>query len=138
MGNPGAMATMAALTVLVVEDVPELSHLLAMTLELDGRFAPVASAASGSEAVAKTERHRPDAIVLDVSIDGLDDGLDILPQLRELVPDARIIVFTAHGNQAQQERALASGASDYIVKGGDLEPLLDSLAGGNNSLEPAN
>jgi CheY-like chemotaxis protein len=115
-------------TVLVVEDVPELSRLLAMTLELDGRFVPAASASSGAEAVEMAQLHQPDAIVLDVSIDGTDDGIDVLPQLRELVPKARIIVFTAHGNLQQQQRALDSGASDYIVKGGDLQPLLDSLA----------
>jgi two-component system response regulator NreC len=74
------------------------------------------------------ELHRPDAIVLDVSIDGLESGMDVLPELRKLLPEARIIVFTAHGNVQQQERATESGASDYIVKGGDLQPLLDSLA----------
>jgi CheY-like chemotaxis protein len=120
---------MTTRSVMVVEDVPELSHLLSMTLELDDRFTPVASAVSGREAVEMAHLHRPDSIVLDVSIDGLDDGIDILPQLREAVPEARIIVFTAHGNQTQQERALEAGASGYIVKGGDLEPLLDSLAG---------
>jgi len=114
--------------VLVVEDVPELSHLLGMTLELDDRFTPAASARSSDEAIAMAALHRPDAIVLDVSIDGLENGIDVLPQLRELLPEARIIVFTAHGNLQQQEKALSAGASDYIVKGGDLQPLLDSLA----------
>jgi DNA-binding NarL/FixJ family response regulator len=116
-------------SVLIVEDVPELSHLLGMTLELDDRFMPVASAVSGREAVEMAKQHRPDSIVLDVSIDGVEDGIDILPELRDVVPQARIIVFTAHGNRTQQERALAAGASDYIVKGGNLEPLLDALAG---------
>jgi CheY-like chemotaxis protein len=119
---------MTGRTVLVVEDVPELSHLLGLTLELDERFTPAASARSGDEAVRMAELHHPDAVVLDVSIDGIEDGIDVLPQLRTLLPDARIIVFTAHGNLQQQERALSNGASDYIVKGGDLQPLLDSLA----------
>jgi two-component system, NarL family, response regulator NreC len=66
--------------------------------------------------------------VLDVSIEGIETGIDVLPKLRTLLPDARIIVFTAHGNLVQQDRALDRGASDYIVKGGDLKPLLDSLA----------
>ncbi|MBV9871856.1 MAG: response regulator [Frankiaceae bacterium] len=114
--------------VLVVEDVPELSHLLGMTIELDDRFTPAASARSGPEALEMAQVHRPDAIVLDVSIDGAESGMDVLPELRKLLPEARIIVFTAHGNLQQQEKALARGASDYIVKGGDLQPLLDSLA----------
>jgi two-component system response regulator DesR len=119
---------MAKRKVLVVEDVPELSHLLGMTLELDDRFTPVASAKSGPEALQMAQMHSPDSVVLDVSIEGMDSGIDVLPQLRDLLPNARIIVFTAHGNLQQQVRALNSGASDYIVKGGDLKPLLDSLA----------
>jgi CheY-like chemotaxis protein len=119
---------MGTRSVLVVEDVPELSHLLGMTLELDDRFTPAASARSSGEAIEMALLHKPDAIVLDVSIDGIENGMDVLPQLRQLLPEARIIVFTAHGNLKQQERALSSGASDYIVKGGDLQPLLDSLA----------
>jgi two-component system invasion response regulator UvrY len=119
---------MATRKELVDEDVPELSHLLGMTLELDDRFTPAASARNSDEALAMAELHHPDAVVLDVSIEGIESGIDVLPQLRELLPDARIIVFTAHGNLVQQERALSNGASDYIVKGGDLKPLLDSLA----------
>jgi CheY-like chemotaxis protein len=120
---------MTSRSVLIVEDVPELSHLLSLTFELDDRFTPVASAVSGREAVELATEHRPDSIVLDVSIDGIDDGLDILPRLREVVPEARIIVFTAHGNRDQQDRARDLGATDYIVKGGNLEPLLDALEG---------
>jgi two-component system, OmpR family, response regulator len=122
-------AMMTSRTVLVVEDVPELSHLLEMTLELDDRFTPVATATSGEDALAKATEHQPDSIVLDVSIDGFEDGIDILPRLRAVVPAARIIVFTAHGNLAHQERALEAGASDYITKGGNLDPLLDALDG---------
>jgi CheY-like chemotaxis protein len=120
---------MTSRTVLVVEDVPELSHLLELTLELDDRFTPVATATSGEDALQKAADHQPDSIVLDVSIDGFEDGIDILPRLRDVVPSARIIVFTAHGNLAHQERALDAGASDYITKGGNLDPLLDALAG---------
>jgi two-component system nitrate/nitrite response regulator NarL len=118
---------MAKRKVLIVEDVPELSHLLGMTIELDDRFVPAASARNADEAISLAEQHQPDAVVLDVSIDGVETGIDVLPRLRELLPEARIIVFTAHGNQQQQERALSRGASGYIVKGGDLQPLLDAL-----------
>jgi DNA-binding NtrC family response regulator len=119
---------MGARKVLVVEDVPELSHLLGMTLELDDRFTPAASARTSSEAVEMAKLHHPDAVVLDISIGGAASGIDVLPQLRKILPDARIIVFTGHSDPGQQAKALGDGASDYIVKGGDLQPLLDSLA----------
>jgi DNA-binding NarL/FixJ family response regulator len=63
-----------------------------------------------------------------LSIEGDGDGLDLLPRLRALLPQARIVMFTAHSNAHQQQCALSIGASDYVVKDGDLSPLLDSLA----------
>ena len=119
---------MATARVLVVEDVPELSRLLEMTFELDDRFEPVGTATSGGAALDMAARERPDAVVLDVAIQGVD-GIEVLPSLRHLLPDARIIVFTGHDDDRLRERALAAGASAYVLKGGDLNALLDELSG---------
>lgn len=118
--------------VLVVEDVPELSRLLEMTFELDGRFVPVGTATSGGAALDMAARERPDAVVLDVSIDGVD-GIGILPSLRALLPHARIIVFTGHDDAQLRDRAMNAGASAWVLKGGDLSGLLDEL--GNTLVE---
>ena len=119
---------MAAARVLVVEDVPELSRLLEMTFELDGRFESVGTAASGGAALDIAAKERPDAVVLDITIDGVD-GLAILPSLRQVVPDARIIIFTGHDDPRRREEALNAGASAWVLKGGDLAGLLDELSG---------
>jgi DNA-binding NarL/FixJ family response regulator len=94
--------------VLVVEDVPELSRLLEITFDL-------------------AARERPDAVVLDLSIDGID-GMGVLPSLRAVLPGARIIVFTGHDDPGLRERAMDAGASAWVLKGGDLSPLLDELS----------
>ncbi len=120
---------METVKVLVVEDVPELSRLLEMTFELDGRFVPVGTATSGGGALDMAARERPEAVVLDVSIDGVD-GIGILPSLRALLPDARIIIFTGHDDPSLRERAMNAGASAWVLKGGDLSALLDELAAG--------
>lgn len=119
---------MVTTKVLVVEDVPELSRLLEMTFELDDRFEPVGAAASGGAAIDAAAREHPDAIVLDVGINGAD-GIDILPVLRRVVPGARIIVFTGHDNEDMRQRAMDAGADDWVLKGGDLNNLLDALSG---------
>ena len=118
---------MATAKVLVVEDVPELSRLLEMTFELDGRFEPVGTATSGGAALDIAARARPDAIVLDLAIDGVD-GISILPSLHALLPHARIIVFTGHDDQRLREQAMQAGASSWVLKGGDLSRLLDELS----------
>jgi CheY-like chemotaxis protein len=119
---------MDAVKVLVVEDVPELSRLLEMTFELDGRFVPVGTATSGGAALDLAARERPDAVVLDLAIDGID-GLGVLPSLRAMLPDARIIVFTGRDDPRVRDRALDAGASAWVLKGGDLTALLDELSG---------
>jgi DNA-binding NarL/FixJ family response regulator len=113
--------------VLVVEDVPELSRLLEMTFELDGRFVPIGTATSGGAALDLAARERPDAVVLDLAIDGVD-GIGVLPSLRALLPKARIIVFTGHDDARLREQAMTAGASAWVLKGGDLSGLLDELS----------
>jgi CheY-like chemotaxis protein len=119
---------METVRVLVVEDVPELSRLLEMTFELDERFAPVGTATSGGTALDLAARERPDAVVLDLAIDGVD-GMEVLPALRHLLPDARIIVFTGHDDERLRQQAFTAGASAWVLKGGDLGALLDELSG---------
>ena len=114
--------------VLVVEDVPELSRLLEMTFELDGRFEPVGTATSGGAALDLAAREQPDTIVLDVGIDGVD-GIDILPMLRRVLPTARIIVFTGHDDETLRSQAMDAGATAWVLKGGDLNRLLDAMSG---------
>ncbi|MDQ1696307.1 MAG: hypothetical protein QOJ03_1660 [Frankiaceae bacterium] len=119
---------MAGVKVLVVEDVPELSRLLEMTFELDGRFEPVGTATSGGAALDLAARKHPDAVVLDLAIDGID-GMDVLPALRRVLPEARIIIFTGHDDSRLREQAMEAGASAWVLKGGDLNGLLDELSG---------
>src|SRR3954454_15042824 len=121
-------AWMDTAKVLVVEDVPELSRLLEMTFELDGRFVPVGTATSVGAALDLAAREKPDAVVLDLSIDGID-GMGVLPSLRACLPNARIIVFTGRDDPGLRESALAAGASAWVLKGGDLSSLLDELSG---------
>jgi len=126
---------METVKVLVVEDVPELSRLLEMTFELDGRFVPVGTATSGGVALDLAARERPDAVVLDLAIDGVD-GIGVLPSLRALLPNARIIVFTGHDNPELRDRAMQAGASAWVLKGGDLGGLLDELSSAVGSPAP--
>jgi len=113
--------------VLVVEDVPELSRLLEITFELDGRFVPVGTASSGGQALDLAAREHPDAVVLDLGIDGID-GIGVLLSLRAMLPAARIIVFTGHDDARLREQAMDAGASAWVLKGGDLSALIDELS----------
>jgi DNA-binding response OmpR family regulator len=99
-------------TVLVVDDEPEIVRLVRDYLERAG-FA-VATAATGEEALRAAHRQRPDIIVLDLGLPGMD-GLDVARELQRGVA-APIIMLTARTEEADRVAGLELGADDYVSK----------------------
>ena len=110
---------------LVVDDEEAVCWALKKALTKIGH--DVSVAASAEEAIESAKAKRPDAIVLDVRLPGLD-GLSALGQLRELSANAPVIVVTAFGNLATAVRAVENGAFDYLAKPFDLDQALETVA----------
>jgi DNA-binding response OmpR family regulator len=98
--------------VLYVEDDERLAQLTARYLESHG--VEVTVVANGLEAVREAMRVRPDVILLDLMLPGID-GLEVCRRLRERL-DTPIIMVTAHGDEPDRVVGLEGGADDYIVK----------------------
>jgi len=94
----------------------------------------VAQAANGKEAVTLAEQHQPDVILLDIRMpDG--DGLSTLETLRAKVPESRVVMLSTYDNPTYIARAVALGASDYVLKGtnrADLITTLEAAAAGES------
>jgi len=99
-------------TVLVVDDEPEIVRLVRDYLERAG-FA-VLTAHSGEEAIRVAHRDRPDIIVLDLGLPGID-GLDVARELRRTAA-VPIIMLTARTEEADRVAGLELGADDYVSK----------------------
>jgi CheY-like chemotaxis protein len=112
---------------LIVDDTPDVRALLRANAELDARFGDLVEATDGAEAVDAARRH-PDvtAVVLDFQMPN-GNGLEVLPSLRELLPAARIVLFTS--DPTAGARALAAGADASFEKGVPVRVVLDHLAG---------
>lgn len=110
--------------ILVVDDEEAVAWGLRRALTAEGH--KVAVAASAEEAFVQAEKQRPDAVVLDVRLPGLD-GLSALARLRELTDDAPTIVVTAFGNLSTAVRAVEEGAFDYLAKPFDLDQALETV-----------
>ncbi len=111
--------------ILVVDDEEAVCWALGRALSGEGHTVDVA--ASAEEAFAHAAARRPDAIILDVRLPGLD-GLSALDRLRPLSGDAPVIVITAFGNLATAVRAVEGGAFDYLTKPFDLDHALAAVA----------
>ncbi len=86
----------------------------------------VAEAADGAEALIRLRSECFDGIIIDKNMPGLS-GLDLLPGLRMICPEAPIILITAFGDASTYVEALEKGAFEYIFKPFRLEDLLRVL-----------
>jgi DNA-binding response OmpR family regulator len=101
-------------SVLVVDDEPTIGEIVSRYLVREGYDAQVA--ADGNAALEAFARHRPDLVVLDVMMPGID-GLEVMRRMREQ-QGARtaIILLTARGEESDRITGLQLGADDYVVK----------------------
>jgi len=100
------------LSVLAIDDEPQMLRLLTVALEDEGYR--VTTAATGQAAIATAARHRQDAFLLDLGLPDLS-GLAVLKQIREWT-QAPIIILTVQDGEAEKIEALDSGADDYVTK----------------------
>jgi DNA-binding NarL/FixJ family response regulator len=111
--------------VLVVDDHAGVRAMLWTALSTE-QLSVEWEASSVAEALSVASAVRPDAIVLDQQMpDGL--GTSILPELREMLPSARIVVFSS--DMSIQQLALDLGADGWVGKGDPIDVLISSLAG---------
>ena len=101
-------------TILVVDDEPTIVEIVSRYLERAGFEAH--GAGDGPEALRQAERHRPDLVVLDVMLPGLD-GIEVMRRLHERPgPPTAVILLTARGEENDRLVGLRHGADDYVVK----------------------
>jgi CheY-like chemotaxis protein len=100
-------------SVLVVDDEPDMLVNVARILRR-GRYECV-TAGSGEEAIALLQRQRPDLILTDLRMPGMD-GLALLRAVRRHFPPTPVVIFTAYASEATAQEALAAGASAFLPK----------------------
>jgi two-component system response regulator MprA len=100
-------------TVLIVDDDRKLLKMLRRTLTYEGF--QVETAAGGQEALAQVQAHRPDVIVLDWLMPGMD-GIEVTNRLRAAYDETMILMLTARDAIEDRVEGLESGADDYLVK----------------------
>ncbi len=124
--------------VMVVDDHPLLREGIAAVLSIGDRFELVAQAGDGREALEQYVRHQPDVTLMDLQMPVMN-GLDAIVAIREIAPQARIIVLTTYKGDVQVLRALKAGAMGYLLKSMLRTELADSIVrvhGGQRHIPP--
>ncbi|AHG87809.1 response regulator receiver [Gemmatirosa kalamazoonensis] len=101
--------------VLVVDDHAVVREGIRHILEGETGFVVVAEAGNGPDAVRLAAEHRPDVVVLDVSMPG-ESGLRVAPKIRDAAPETRVLIMSMHDNAEYVREGVRAGASGYLLK----------------------
>ena len=112
--------------VVLAEDQAMVLGALAALLALEPDIAVVARAATGPEAIAAVQKHRPDVLVTDIEMPGRT-GLEVAQFLKEHHPTVRTVVLTTFARPGYLRRALEAGARGYLLKDRPATELADAV-----------
>jgi diguanylate cyclase (GGDEF)-like protein len=107
--------------VLIVDDAPDTLDIIQKLLSFEGY--EVILAATGEEGVKKVEEEKPDVVLMDISLPGID-GTEALKRIRTINPIQSVIMLTAFATVENAIRALKEGASDFVKKPFENEHLI--------------
>ena len=127
------------ITCLLVDDHEVVREGLRLSLSRAPHIRVVGEASDGEAAVALAERRRPDVVIMDVRMPGMD-GLEATKLLLEKIPDSKVLIFTAYNEKSLLSRGLESGAKGYILKEAPHQTLvraIEKVAAGDGYVDPA-
>lgn len=129
---------MTKLRILLVDDHAVLRTGLKLLINGQADMVVVDEAGNGQEAIRQTKEHKPDIIVMDISLPDLS-GAEATEQIKRAYAQVRILALTRHSNQGYLRRMLRAGASGYVLKKTAADELLNairSVANGGTYLDP--
>jgi len=103
------------ITVLIVDDIPETREHLSKLLGFEDGIDVVGSAGSGEDAIRIAMDLRPDVIVMDINMPGMD-GVAAAEIISQRLPTSPIIMMSVHGEAEQLKRSISAGAREFLVK----------------------
>jgi len=116
------------LRILLADDHTTVRHGLKLLVDGEADMEVVAEAGNGTEALQKARDAKPDVVVMDISMPGMN-GLAATRALKKEQPDAVIVTLTRHADDAYLQELLRAGASGYVLKRSAPTELLQAIRG---------
>lgn len=133
-----APASPPPVRILIAEDHTVLAQALATMLSFDSAFTVVGTVPSGDEAIAHCVELRPDVVLMDYKLRGLN-GIEATREIARLAPSTRVLILSMFDNQETVIAAVAAGAAGFLPKNVDREELvraIHAVAAGKGFLHP--
>jgi len=112
--------------VLIVDDVDQVRYDLGIALALSGGLEIIGEAANGLEAVRLAERLNPDVVLMDLEMPVMD-GYEATRWIKTRFPFCKVVALTVHGYEEAREKARQSGVDDFIVKGAQIQEIVQTI-----------
>lgn len=123
--NGERMTVHATARVLLVDD--EENYLKSLSERLKVRGLLVNTSVCGEDALQKLEEHEFDAIVVDLSMPGMD-GIETLKRIKAGHPDVEVIILTGHGSVKSGITSMKQGALDFLEKPVEINKLMEKIS----------
>ena len=116
----------ASLGVLICDDFEAIREALRDVIASAPTLHVIGEAGDGAEALSEARRLQPDVILLDLAMPVMT-GLEALPELRSIVPNAAIVVLSGFASSTVADQVRAAGGDGYVEKGTSVEGILGAL-----------
>ena len=130
---------MKKINILIADDHAMMREGINAMLSMHDDIIVVGQASDGKEAIDMALKHKPDIVLMDISMPGLG-GLEATIELKKSLPSARVLVLTQYDDKEYVARLLKAGAAGYILKkaaGEELVSAIRAVASGESYLHPS-
>jgi len=116
----------AKIRVLVAEDNDDLRRVLAALFDAEPDLECVGRVATPEQVLPLAREVQPDVVVLDLLLEG-GSSMHVIRELQAAVPGAKVVMYSGYGSDITARESKRRGASAFVVKSGDFDPLLATI-----------
>lgn len=129
---------MSDIKIVLADDHPVVRQGIRSRLNKEEDFDLVGEAGDGLEAVSLVDKYKPDVLILDMLMPGLN-GLEVIPRVKKISPNTKVVILSINDDESYVLQALVAGAKAYVLKNSPLEVLIFAVreaSVGNHYLGP--
>ncbi len=123
---------MNTIKIIIVDDHAIVRDGVRQLLLTQGDMDVVGEAVDGHDALLQVKKLKPDVILLDIAMPGLN-GLESIGLIKEAVPETKVVILSMHAKESYVHQAFSAGALGYVLKASSSEDILSAIRSANKS-----